>query len=179
MTNFYQVSRKLNVPEGAPFEAIGLLVVESVMANRVEQNRIWRTGDAKDYRMKEMNRVLHALEALSHTAVRVPTSLDLAKNDDYTRRLAPSAHREIEQICFLYDVVKFIHFHTEGENADRFTNVARFIGQRLPGAALRKPEWMLQYQRDNESPREEYHRILANMRNGLVDNYGVILEKLD
>jgi hypothetical protein len=175
MSNFYQICRKLNVPERATPEQVGLLVVESVMANRIEQNRIWRTGEAKDYRMKEMNRVLSALEALSHNAVAVPLLDDL--DNRYADRL--SAYRDIDRICFLYDAVKFLYQRLDDKGPLRIHQTALFIGERLPGAGLRKPEGMLPYQRENESPREEYARILASMRNGLVETYKVVLQKLD
>ena len=152
---------------------IGLFVIEFVMQNRLDHDKIYRSGEVLDFCNKEMKRVHDGLEAVAEAKeVRKP------KGETEMLKLCErlEKHRPISVICYAYDAIKGVYQDTRGEPMIRILEAAEFAGERIRRGSLQKPETIKEYYWSRESIRQEYVRILTTMRNGLSDRTSIIYD---
>lgn len=168
--NFHTIFEKL---QQLPERDIGLVVIDAVMANRIDLNGVYRAGNTREFRNREMGRVLRQLERLRNGEKVIGTPTSLA--DLYVEsRLGK--YRTITSLCFMYDVIKLLFQNYTGNPIEKIVAIAEFTGPRIRSASL-KPPFEIPYQREKESPVPQYLRILSSMKNALEERTGLILQR--
>ena len=160
--NFYIIFGAAQQVPLTPRE-LGLVVVDLVMRNRVENNHVYQSRKHGYFRNQECDALLYGIDKLVKKEIAVPTLDSLLHY--VGDRLGPRKHREspITEIRHMYDVVKFIAQKSGSIPANRISIPAEFIGSRMPGLSREKPETFEEYQRIKETPKAEYARILQKM----------------
>lgn len=171
MKNFYEIMQKAT---DLPKTSVGLLIVDSVIRTRVDLNDIYRSGDAKDYRNKELSRVVEGLEhACADTTNTSSIPICEALAFKFHERLMK--YRDIERLNFFYDGVKVTYQLTQGEPHERILAAARICETALE-QMLRASKNLPDYARMQRSAKIEHGLILIRMRNIIQAYYGRVYQ---
>ncbi|RJQ22252.1 hypothetical protein C4580_00915 [Candidatus Woesearchaeota archaeon] len=154
---------------------VGLWIVEWVMQNRLDHDRVYKAGEVSDFCNKEQNRVHAGLEGLAREW-REPASAAELEARFVSKRLG--LYREVTRICYGYDVLKAMYQHSGGEPSERILASAVFLAGRLRRSVSSRPEGVTEYQWQKETARQEYRRFLSSCRNGLNEETGIIYDLL-
>jgi len=143
---------------------IGLSLIESILSNRKERDDIYRRGENKNFRNKELSRIISGLEKLDESHV---CSFNHETLDDDTNLLE---YREIFRINYGYDVVK-----CSFQNTGDINKTAEFLGVSLTKKA-RQFVTLSDYEKNKITDNQAYNEFLNNLKNNIRKKYHIILD---
>jgi|GEM_PF-7113401 len=144
-------------------KTFGLCLVNSILSNRKERKDIYRRGEERNFRNKELSRVMTDLEKIASEGASADAG-DLREDENL------SEFRDVFRLNYAYDALKCSYQCTKD-----LGKTAEFLGSVMKKKALQF-QAMSEYERKSMTDTQAYNDFLRNLKNAIRKKYYIILE---